>query len=51
MGEGDSGRLADLVQDERAEEPFRRLDDETVTEMLNELMEKMIRVAETGSLD
>jgi RNA polymerase primary sigma factor len=41
LGENDTSRLADLVPDERAEEPFRSLDERTVTEMLQDLMKKL----------
>jgi RNA polymerase primary sigma factor len=41
LGEQDTGRLADLVPDERVEEPFRRLDDRTVTEMLRDLITRL----------
>jgi RNA polymerase primary sigma factor len=41
LGDQDASRLADLVPDERAEAPFRSLDDKTVTEMLGDLMERL----------
>lgn len=41
LGEGETGRLADRVADERAEDPFRSLDDRTLTEMLGEFMDRL----------
>jgi RNA polymerase primary sigma factor len=41
LGEDETSRLADLVPDESAEEPFRELDDKTVTDLLGDLMKKL----------
>ncbi|MFM1943603.1 MAG: hypothetical protein RI897_2585 [Verrucomicrobiota bacterium] len=41
LGEGDTGRVADIVADERAEAPFQSLDDQTVTEILGDLMKRL----------
>jgi RNA polymerase primary sigma factor len=41
LGDDDTSRLADLVPDERAENPFRELDDKTTTDMVRELIEKL----------
>jgi RNA polymerase primary sigma factor len=41
LGDDDTSRLADLVPDERAENPFRELDDKTTTDMVRELIGKL----------
>ncbi len=41
LGDDDTSRLADLVPDERAENPFRELDDKTTTDMVRELITKL----------
>jgi RNA polymerase primary sigma factor len=41
LGDDDTSRLADLVPDERAENPFRELDDKTTTDMVRELIERL----------
>lgn len=41
LGDDDTGRLADLVPDERAENPFRELDEKTTLGMLREFLTKL----------
>jgi RNA polymerase primary sigma factor len=41
VGDEDSGTLADLVEDENAEAPHQRYEDETMKGMLRELVEKL----------
>lgn len=41
LGDDETSRLADLVPDERAEEPYRELDDRTVADLLRELITKL----------
>jgi RNA polymerase primary sigma factor len=41
LGEDDTGRLADLVPDERAGHPYEELDEKTTLELLRELITKL----------
>jgi len=41
VGEGDSATLADVVEDENAEAPYRRFEEESMKCMLRELVEKL----------
>ena len=41
LGDDDTSRLADLVPDERAENPFHELDDKTTTDLVRELITKL----------
>jgi RNA polymerase primary sigma factor len=41
LGEDETSRLVDLVPDERAENPFRELDDKNTTGLLRELIQRL----------
>jgi RNA polymerase primary sigma factor len=41
LGDDDTSRLADLVPDERAEHPYKQLDEKTTVDMLHEFITRL----------